>query len=141
MTMTGLRVFDSTVQKSDIWLKELMEELNWDERERAFTALRAVLHTLRDRLTIEETAHVGAQLPMLIRGMFYEGWSPAHKPDKERHKDDFLSAVRSHFRPDLPIDVEDVTRSVLHLLTRKISEGETEDIKKMMPHEIRELWE
>ncbi len=141
MTMTGLRVFDTTVQKSDIWLKELMQELNWDDRERAFGALRAVLHTLRDRLTVEETAHMGAQLPMLIRGMFYEDWSPAHKPLKERHKDAFLEAVQSHFRPDLPVDAEHVTRSVFQLLTRKVSEGEIEDIKKIMPHEIRELWE
>ncbi|MFP4415800.1 MAG: DUF2267 domain-containing protein [Chitinispirillaceae bacterium] len=141
MTMTGLRVFDSTVQKSDIWLKELMLELNWDDRDRAFSALRAVLHTLRDRLTVEEAAHVGAQLPMLIRGMFYEDWSPAHKPIKERHRDEFISAVRSHFRPDLPIDAEDITRSVFRLLSRKISEGEIEDVKRMMPQQIRELWE
>ncbi|HEY5940705.1 MAG TPA: non-homologous end-joining DNA ligase [Gemmatimonadales bacterium] len=33
--------------------------------------------TLRDRLTVEETAHPGAQLPMLIRGSYYAGWEPS----------------------------------------------------------------
>jgi uncharacterized protein (DUF2267 family) len=139
--MTGLRVFDSTVQKSDKWVKEVMEQLNWDDRDRAFAAMRAVLHTLRDRLTIEEAAHLGAQLPMLIRGMYYEDWAPSHKPDKIRHKDDFVAAVRSYFLPDLPIDYEIMTRAVLCVLTRKISDGETRDVLRMMPHEIKELWD
>ena len=67
-TMTGLDVFDTTVQKTHIWLNEIMQELGWEDRYKAYLGLRTTLHALRDRLPIEETAQLAAQLPMLIRG-------------------------------------------------------------------------
>jgi hypothetical protein len=39
MSATGLEVFDSTLQKTNIWLKELMEEMGLDRR-KAYQALR-----------------------------------------------------------------------------------------------------
>ena len=54
---------------------------------------RPVLHTLRDRLTVEEAAHLSAQLPLLIRVIYFEGWHPAHKPTKERFKEQFLDQI------------------------------------------------
>jgi uncharacterized protein (DUF2267 family) len=75
MSATGLDVFDQTLQKTNIWLKEIMDDLGPD-RQRAYHALRAVLHTLRDRLTVEEAAHLSAQLPLLVRGIYFEGWHP-----------------------------------------------------------------
>ena len=97
MSATGLEVFDQTLQKTNIWLKEIMEHLGPD-RQRAYHALRAVLHTLRDRLTVEEAAHLSAQLPLLIRGIYFEGWHPAHKPTKERTREEFLEQVEARLR-------------------------------------------
>ncbi len=76
MSATGLDVFDTTVQKTNIWLNDLMKVLGWQDRHKAYLALRATLHALRDRLTVDEVAHFGAQLPMLMRGFYYEGWDP-----------------------------------------------------------------
>lgn len=73
MSMTGLEVFDATTQKTNEWLDEIMFELALEERHTAYAALRGTLHALRDRLPLEETAHLGAQLPMLVRGFYYEG--------------------------------------------------------------------
>ena len=36
----------------------------------AYRALRSVLHVLRNRLTPEQAVHLGAQLPLLVRGIF-----------------------------------------------------------------------
>jgi uncharacterized protein (DUF2267 family) len=69
MSFTGLPIFDETVQLSNVWLNELMDELDWDDKKRAYRVLRATLHALRDRLTPHEAAHLGAQLPMLIRSL------------------------------------------------------------------------
>ena len=76
MSSTGLEVFDETLHKTNMWLKEIAQELSVD-RHGAYQVLRAVLHNLRDRLTINEAADLGDQLPMLIRGIYCEAWHPA----------------------------------------------------------------
>jgi len=140
MSPTGLSVFDATLQKTHVWLKEIMGVLGWEDKQRAYGALRAVLHALRDRLTIEEIAQLGAQMPMLIRGIYYEGWDPTGKPVKQRHKDQFLARIREQFRGPDDVDPEKVARAVFTVLANRISEGEIEDIEHLLPVELRELW-
>ncbi len=140
MSFTGLDVFDRTIQLTNIWLKELMEKLGTDDRHRAYLALRSVLHALRDRLTVEEAADLAAQLPMLIRGIYYEGYHPADKPLKERHREEFLAHIREQFRKDPEVDAEAIVRAVFALLDEKITRGEIEDVRHALPRHIRELW-
>jgi uncharacterized protein (DUF2267 family) len=140
MPATGLEVFDTTVQRTNSWLKELMQIMEWQDRHRAYIALRATLQALRDRLTVDEVAQLGAQLPMLVRGMYYEGWDPRHKPLKVRHKQDFLGRIDEAFNHDEPIDAEAMARGVFGLLEARISEGEIEEIRQILPAELRELW-
>jgi uncharacterized protein (DUF2267 family) len=139
MSTTGLDVFDRTLQKTNVWLKDLMETLGWSDKQEAYLALRATLHALRDRLTVDEAAQFGAQLPMLIRGFYYEGWDPSHKPDKVRHKEDFLARITQEVRP-FRVDSEQVARAVFTVLSNRVSEGEIEDIESTLPAEVRELW-
>lgn len=139
MAMTGLDTFNTTVKKSNKWLKEIMENQRWEDRHKAYLALRSVLHTLRDRLIVDEATHLGAQLPMLIRGLYYEGWTPAGKPVK-RSREEFLSTISEAFKNDPAIDPERVVRSVFAVMAKRVSEGEIEDIKSALPEEIRELW-
>ena len=139
MSATGVDVFDRTLQKTHIWLKDLMEILGWNDRHEAYLALRATLHALRDRLTIEEVAQLAAQLPMLIRGFYYEGWDPTGKPLRERHRDDFLARIRQEMRP-YALDYEQVARAVFAVMANRVSEGEIQDIEHVLPEEIRELW-
>jgi uncharacterized protein (DUF2267 family) len=140
MSTTHHELFSNTLQKTHIWLKDLAEELRWDDQHQAYLALRATLHALRDRLTVEEAAHLGAQLPMLVRGLYYEGWGPAGKPVKDRHKEEFCAHVQEYFRKEEGIDAEKIVRGVFKMLSRRITEGEIEDIKHIMPPELRELW-
>jgi uncharacterized protein (DUF2267 family) len=137
---TGLDVFDSTVQKTNLWLKEIMETLQWDDRHKAYEGLRATLHALRDRLTTDEIAHLGAQLPLLVRGVYYEGWDPTSVPHKERHKEAFLAPIRQQFARDPRVDAEQVARAVFQVLAHAISAGELADIQHMLPKELNELW-
>ena len=140
MSATGPEVFDTTLHKTNSWLKELMGVLGWEERHRAYLALRATLHALRDRLTVEEVAHLGAQLPMLIRGFYYEGWDPTGKPLRIRDKAQFLARIEHQFRGTDRVDPDQVARAVFTVLANRITEGEIEDVKHIMPTELRELW-
>jgi uncharacterized protein (DUF2267 family) len=138
MPATTLDVFETTLHRTHAWLKEVMEELGVNNRHTAYLALRATLHALRDRLTVEEAAQLGAQLPMLIRGFYYEGWDPTGKPIRERRPEAFLVWIAQEFPGDLDPDV--VARAVFRVLARRVSEGEIEDVKHMLPASLRELW-
>jgi uncharacterized protein (DUF2267 family) len=140
MSMTGLEIFDATVHKTNSWLKEVMQEIHRDDRRKAYLALRATLHALRDRLTVEEVAQLGAQLPMLVRGFYYEGWDPTRKPVKLRDREEFLSLLEEKFRADDTLNPELIARAVFKVLANRITAGEIEDVKHMLPAEIRALW-
>jgi uncharacterized protein (DUF2267 family) len=140
MSVTGLETFDATVHKTNEWLKDLMQVLDWTDRHRAYGALRSTLHALRDRLTVEETAQLAAQLPTLVRGLYYEGWDPTGKPLKQRHRDEFLDRISEEFRGGEAIDPRRVARAAFAVLEMHISAGEIEDVKRVLPAEIRALW-
>jgi uncharacterized protein (DUF2267 family) len=138
---SSYEVFDNTMQKTQVWLNDLMEELDWQDRpHKAYLALRTVLHALRDRLTVQEAMQLGAQLPMLVRGFYYEGWNLKNKPHKERHKEQFLDHVRDTFRDDVTVNPQQVVRAVFRVLQRHTSPGEIEDVKHVMPKALQELW-
>lgn len=139
MSATGLKVFDSTIQTTHIWLDDVMRELAWTDRHKAYHALRSVLQTLRDRLSVNEAAQLSAQLPLLIRGVFFDGWHPGETPRKERHWDEFVAHVSESFALDTEADPAQITRAVLKVLCRHISQGETESLKRILPAQIREL--
>ncbi len=94
MSATGLNVFDRTLQITNTWLDEIMETLGPD-RQVAWHALGAVLRTLRDDLTLGLAAHLGAQLPLLVRGLYYDQWQPNKEPLKLRSANDFVTHVAS----------------------------------------------
>lgn len=139
MSMTGLAVVDRTIHKTNEWLSELMDELGITDRNRAYRTLRATLHALRDRIGAHEAAALGAQLPMLLRGIYYEGWKP-ELHTKERHLGAFLEHVRDEGLQDTDGEPQDAARAVFAVMTRRISAGEIEDVKHLLPQSVRELW-
>ncbi len=134
-------VFDGTLQKTQLWLNDVMFELDWEGKpHKAYMALRTVLHALRDRLTVEEAVHLGAQLPMLIRGFYFEGWTLKGKPHKERRKEDFLDHIKKAFRDNVTVNPQQVVRAVFKVLAKHTTTGEIEDVKNILPRALRELW-
>ena len=140
MSTTGLDVFDRTVQKTNSWLTDLTQILRWPDKHKGYSALLITLHALRDRLTVEEVAHLGAQLPMLVRGFYYEGWDPTGKPEKVRQKEQFLTRIEQEFKDDDSVDPEVIARAVFFVLSKRITQGEIEDIKHILPEDLRSLW-
>lgn len=143
MTTATVSAFENTLHKTNVWLKDLLFELEWHETDyqRAYHALRTVLHALRDRLPVEEAADLSAQLPMLIRGFYYEGWSPAKVPTLQRTREEFFLRISEEYADDMSVNVEEVTRAVFRVLAMHVSLGELEDVKQCLPESIRKLWE
>jgi uncharacterized protein (DUF2267 family) len=138
--MTGITAFDSSIHTTNLWLNDLLDHLGWQEKQRAYQALRLVLHALRDRLSVDQAAALGAQLPMLIRGFYYEGWHPGGKPVKERTKGEFLAHVAVAFRDNPEVNPEEVVRAVFHVIANHVTPGEIKHVKISLPAEIRSLW-
>lgn len=141
MSATGLEVLDKSLQTTNIWLKEIMEtEPVGPDRQVAWRVLGAVLHTLRDRLSVDQVAHLGAELPIVIRGLYYDQWHPAGKPDRERRAEEFCARVAAELRDTRRVDPDDAARAVFRALSRHVSAGQVEKIRQSLPEDIRQLW-
>lgn len=130
-------LFASTIQKTHLWVNDVMRRLDWDDPHRAFSTLRAVLHTLRDSLSVDEAAALGAQLPLLVRGAYYEGWQPAHMPRRVKLQRDFLDHVAEQLHGyEGLVDIEEATRAVLGTLSDHVSSGEAEHLARILPVDV-----
>jgi uncharacterized protein (DUF2267 family) len=127
------------VHTTNRWLSEICETIGPD-RQRAYNVLRAVLHSLRDRLTVDQAAHLGAQLPMLVRGIYFESWKPARNPQKWRSGEEFLAHVSGELQNLRPIDAKDVTRAVFKVINHHIDPGEAADVAQALPKDVRSMW-
>lgn len=139
MSATDIPAFQSTLQTTDDWLKELSTQMGRDGSQQAYRVLRAVLMALRDRLTVEEATDLGAQLPTLIRGFYYEGWNPSKTPTSERDQASFLERVSRNLTP-IDGDPAQATRAVFQMLNTRITAGEIAHVKSNLPRDVQSLW-
>jgi uncharacterized protein (DUF2267 family) len=128
-----------TIQKTQEWLKELIDNGDLADTQESLAVLRAVLHHLRDRLTLEEVVDLGAQLPTLIRGIYYEGWQPRKRPTRIRSKQEFVYEVADRNFPNA-VPSEQAIRDVFALLAHHCDPGEISDVIGQLPGELKELW-
>ncbi len=141
MHPTTAELFTETIEKTGHWLQELMQNLGSTRPQHAYSVLRAVLHTLRDRLSVGEAADLGAQLPTLVRGFYYEGWRPTGHAPKIRHKEEFLQHMKQLYPGLADEDREGAVRAVFELLAGHVTGGELQQVKNQLPADIRSLWE
>ncbi len=145
MTPNSVEVLDTTVHKTYEWLRDIALELGIDNRRYAYLALRGTLHAVRDFLPLDESAQLSAQLPMLVRGIYFEGWNPASTSEQDRSRERFLDQVeaaleRALWNEEYPIDAEQAARAVLRVLSDRVSGGEISQMRRTMPKSIRDLW-
>lgn len=139
MAATGLEVFDKTLQTTNIWLNEITERTGAD-RQTAWHALGAVLHALRNRVPLDLAAHVGAQLPLLVRGLYYDGWRPSDQPDKARTLEGFLDRVSDGLAGAAPMDPRDAAQAVFRALSHHMDPGQVGKLVEALPQPVQDLW-
>jgi uncharacterized protein (DUF2267 family) len=93
MTTTRVDIIDRSVEKAHIWINDVAAELSTEDSHHAYRVLRAFLHALRDHLSVDDAAKLAAQLPIFVRGVFYEGWDPSRTPEHARDVDGFLTRI------------------------------------------------
>ncbi|MGX8010008.1 DUF2267 domain-containing protein [Mesorhizobium sp. ORM8.1] len=130
--------FTHAAEQAQQWVNDLARDLDWSEQS-AFRLLKSVLQTLRDWLSPAEIADLSAQLPTLIRGIYFEGWK-ADDPQRERKKRDFIIAVRTRFSYEADIDIEKAIKAVFELLEQHLSHGELIQVRKSMKKTLRDMW-
>ncbi|MFC8225107.1 DUF2267 domain-containing protein [Streptomyces sp. NPDC057287] len=137
MSETTFSSFDTMVDKANRLLRDIEEANGWpkERRKQSYAALRAVLHRLRDRLSVDGAVHLGAQLPTLIRGVYYDGWKPSGTPVK-LSGEGFFQRVRDDFPYAVDGGIETVVRTVLEALKRYVSEGEWDHLKSGLPNSL-----
>ena len=134
-------IIERSVEKTHIWLKELAEELGGTDRRYAYRALRSVLHTLRDRLPVEVAAKLAAQLPTLIRGIYYEDWDPSRTPVPIRDVEAFLDGVAAEGHMAGATEASLAVEAVTRVLRRHVSGGEIDEVLAVLPASLRGLLE
>jgi uncharacterized protein (DUF2267 family) len=138
--MSTVPVFDTTLRETMTWLKDVEAGLEPCERQQAYVATRAVMHVLRDRLPTEAVLALSAQLPMLIRGFFLEGWRPVEGPTHIRHVEDFAEAVDRVLPESFPHDPMRTVEVVFAMLANRLDSGETSKLIRHLPPALRLLW-
>ncbi|MDQ0466980.1 uncharacterized protein (DUF2267 family) [Caulobacter ginsengisoli] len=137
---TGLAVFDTTVQQSNLWLKAIEAALPPCSRQEAYDALRAGLHTLRDHLPQDAVLGLSGQLPMLLRGLYLEGWRPGHPAPHTRDAAKFAADLASRLPPGFPRPGEDVARAVFAVAAGQLDAGEIRKLIDYLPAPLRTFW-
>jgi uncharacterized protein (DUF2267 family) len=138
--MAGVHEFDDVLQDANAWLKAVMEQLKTEDAHVGLTALKATLHVLRDRIPPDSAVHLGAQLPTIIRGIFYENWHMAGKPTKERHLGPFLDHLAAEIPKGVRLNPKDAAWAVFEVMSVRLDHGEIAKVLRMLPLELRDLW-
>ena len=139
MTVTHVDIIDRSVEKAHVWINDLAEELSTEDGHYAYRVLRAFLQALRDHLSIDEAAALAAQLPIFVRGVFYEGWDPSRTPEHARDLDSFLQRIASEARLAGETEASFAATAANRVLSRHISAGEAGSVLQQLPRHLRDF--
>lgn len=139
---TEITALNHTMEETRQWLDRLTEVGPFENEKQAYSHLRAVLHALRDRLTVEEATHLASELPMLVRGFYYEGWRPALAPNEQETQAEFFEKVRASLSAQWASDedLRESTEAVFRLLEERLEEGQIRHVRNQLPEPIDALW-
>lgn len=139
MSTTILPLFDKSLQTTAIWLDEIQQDIGPD-RAFAWRVLSVVLQQLRDHVPLELAAHFGAQLPMIVRGAFYDQFDPTGLPRQAHGPEAFVETVAERLRDSRGVDPREAVRAVFGVLSRHLTPGLIDNVTRALPSGVRPFW-
>jgi uncharacterized protein (DUF2267 family) len=134
-----LTTLDPSFATSIAWLDTLAADLG-EERPGAYRVLAAVLHALRDSVTVACGAQLAVGLPTVIKGVFFDRWDLTRLPAQDRGPDEFLERVAAdaglHDRAHAAIAVERVAR----LLRDKLGDPAVDEVLSGVRADVRSMF-
>lgn len=140
MASTGLDSFDNTIQITNEIFNEIETYYGWeDRRNQSYNIVRSVLHAIRDRLMVNDAAHFAAQLPLMLKGVFYDGWDPTKVPVK-MSKAEFVNRVRESFPFSIETDLEELIKVTIDSLKKHLDSHQLDQVQQLMPDDLKNLF-
>lgn len=138
--VTRIGLFEDSVRETQDWLVDVAERLRLSDAHYALRGLTAVLHALRDELSVNQNAALAAQMPAVLRGIYFQDWRPLSFEPKHSSLDAFLQRIDGAFgNYEAPPDPRELARQVFGVLEERIA-GECRKIRRTLPANLRALW-
>lgn len=133
--------FEIYAQRGHEFVNLVSEELRIRDFPRAGRIARCVFRALRNHLTIEESFHLLAQLPMAMKAVYVDGWkgNVLHQRGdfiQEVLREDGAAAWRDFSSEE---EVREGVRAVFNAMAKFISPGEMIHLRSVLPREIKKL--
>jgi len=139
MTSVRVDIIDRSVEKAHIWINDMADELGTDDSNHAYRVLRAFLHAIRDQLSVDEAAQLSAQVPIFVRGVFYEGWDPSRTPEHVRNLASFLAKIAQEAVLAGETEASFAATAGGRVLRQHVSVGEGASVLRTLPQQVRVL--
>ncbi|WP_372794522.1 DUF2267 domain-containing protein [Lutibacter sp.] len=137
--------FNQFAKEANTFLKEYAVTLNLrDDTDKAGRILSSILHGLREVISTEESLQLIAQFPMFLKAIYVNGWSSKAKI-KVKSLEDFIYVIRDFNGVTSVVDfesdeiAENYIKSTFIILRKYISLGELEDIRTVLPKDLKFL--
>lgn len=139
--------FNQYATEGYTFLKDYTKEMDLGkDQDKAGRIFIAIMHALRDIIPPEESLQLIAQLPMFLKAVYVNGWTMKKKKPKVKHMAEFLDLVREHDGPAAINDfeysdevAEKYVDTTFIYLRKYISLGEMEDIRDVLPKDLKSM--
>lgn len=128
MQKTGVDVIERNMQILNLLLDSLSDKLGGISRQDGWERLRAVLHTLRDRLPTDEAVKLASQFPVVVRGAYYENWKPTQTPVKFKSAEEYAERVTAILNRNTEVDATETIQAVMSALEEHVDPGILEKV-------------
>jgi len=139
--------FDKQYDEATHFVKSVAKRLGTPgDLEHAVRVLKSVFGVLRRRIIPDESLQLISKLPLLVKGIYVDGWNIYEPLSEANTLDEFLIEIKSHSPGRAHLDFSNVELAkkkiiaVFAMLKQFVYGGELADILQDVSREANEAW-